>query len=74
MDEKILRVTEENLLKENSRLKKWTPVTVPEMCGFLAVILNMGILLLLILHRTGIPHGLVKFHFSANCFQRIVLR
>ena len=42
MDEKIS--LSQNLLKEKSRLKKWTPVTVAEMHGFLAVILNMGII------------------------------
>ena len=40
MDEKISLC--QNLLKEKSRLKKWTPVTVAEMHGFLAVILNMA--------------------------------
>lgn len=44
MDEKISQYNQQHLLKEKSRLKKWSPVTLPEMHGFLAVILNMGII------------------------------
>ena len=69
MDEKIS--LSQNLLKEKSRLKKWTPVTVAEMHGFLAVILNM---LLQILERIGVPPGLAKFRSLGNFFQKIVLR
>ena len=31
-------------MRTHSRLKKWTPVTTTEMYGFLAVIMNMGII------------------------------
>ena len=35
---------QEDLLRTHSRFKKWTPVTTTEMYGFLAVIMNMGII------------------------------
>lgn len=44
MDDKILLLSQQNLLKDHSRLKKWVPVTISEMYGFLAIILNMGII------------------------------
>ena len=44
MDEKITVLRQQNLLKDHSRLKKWTPVTISEMYGFLSMTLNMGII------------------------------
>ena len=32
------------MLSTYSRYKKWTPMTVPEMYGFLAIVINMGII------------------------------
>ena len=32
-----------SVLSRHSRVRKWVPVTIKEMKGFLAVILNMGL-------------------------------
>ncbi len=42
--ERIVRFRSQNKLKRRSRFHRWYPVTFTEMEGFLAVVLNMGVI------------------------------
>ena len=71
MNDKILLLSQQNLLKDHSRLKKWVPVTISEMYGFFLI---WELLPFLILGRTGALHGLAKFNFFGNFFLETDLR
>lgn len=43
-EEKIRTLESEGKLTRRSRLAKWTAVTLPELLGFLAIVLNMGLI------------------------------
>ncbi|CAI8020863.1 PiggyBac transposable element-derived protein 4 [Geodia barretti] len=42
--EKISKLQAQGNLRQKSRFRKWTPLTIEEFHGFLAIVLNMGII------------------------------